>query len=300
MKNQRTKTRLSLKTIIIMMIIMLSTTLSYAQWSIDEGFEGGIIPADWTIYDVNGDGHEWHALDYTSHAHSGDWMAAVSCYDNDGHDWLITPQVTIQSGDEFIFFARAWYGTEDMNVKLSTTGNAIGNFNVTLQSVTGMGTDYIEYSYDLSAYAGQSIYLAIEWIQDIYGMTVDDVKVGQPEANDIGMLSIEVPVEHHFANTEIIPSGTIKNYGTTDITDNFAINCEIVNELSVTVYTSTYYFSGKITPGQTGTVTFYDSWTPTAIGDYIITMTTNLTGDSNPNNDTISGETVRCKSILWR
>ncbi|MCD4790804.1 MAG: choice-of-anchor J domain-containing protein, partial [Bacteroidales bacterium] len=179
MKKQKTKTRLNLKTVIIMMIIMFSTTLSYAQWSIDEGFEGGIIPADWTIYDVNGDGDQWFALEYTSHAHTGNWMAAVSCMQGDGNDWLITPQVTIQSGDEFIFYARAWASTEDMNVKLSTTGNAIGNFNITLENVTGLGDSYVEFSYDLSAYAGQSIYLAIEWIQDTYGMVVDDVKVGQ-------------------------------------------------------------------------------------------------------------------------
>ena len=45
MKKQKTITRLSLETIIIIMIIMLSTTISYAQWTIDEGFEGGAIPA---------------------------------------------------------------------------------------------------------------------------------------------------------------------------------------------------------------------------------------------------------------
>ena len=215
MKDQRTKTQLSLGTIIIIMIIMFSTTFSYAQWSIDEGFEGGIIPADWTIYDVNGDGDQWFALENTTHAHTGDWLAAVPCYGNDGHDWLITPQVTIQAGDEFIFFAKAWYGSEDMNVKLSTTGNAIGNFNVTLENVTGLGDSYVEFTYDLSAYAGQDIYLAIEWIYNFYALVVDDVKVGQALAADAGMVSIEVPVNYHLENSEIYPSGTIQNYGST-------------------------------------------------------------------------------------
>ncbi|MCD4744754.1 MAG: choice-of-anchor J domain-containing protein [Bacteroidales bacterium] len=291
MKKQKTNTYLALGRIIIIMIIIFTTTLSYAQWSVDEGFENGIIPNDWTIYDVNGDGHQWYALNYPSHAHSGDWMAAVDCYGSNGNDWLITPQVTIQSGDSFIFWARAWYGTEDMNVKLSTTGNAISNFTVTLESVTGLGANYVEFTYDLSSYAGQSIYLAIQWVQETYGFVVDDVKVGQPEANDVGMLSIEVPETHHFINTEIYPSGTIKNYGTTEITDNFEINCEIVNESSVIVYNSTIIHTGTLSSQGTEVVTFDDSWTPTELGNYYVTMVTNLSGDANPNNDTITDET---------
>ncbi|MCD4732289.1 MAG: choice-of-anchor J domain-containing protein, partial [Bacteroidales bacterium] len=291
MKKQKTKTRLSLKTIIIMMIIMFSATLSYAQWQIDEGFEGGIIPADWTIYDVNGDGDEWFALEYTSHAHTGDWMAAVECYSGNGHDWLITPQVTIQSGDAFIFYARAWISTEDMNVKLSTTGNAIGNFNVTLENITGLGDSYVEYSYDLSAYAGQSIYLAIEWIQDTYGMVVDDVKVGQALAGDAGMVSIEVPVNYHLVNSEIYPSGTIQNYGSSDITANFDVVCQIFDETEIQVYSATTTHSGTLTPGETDAVTFATVWTPADTGFYDIVMYTDLTGDPYNSNDTLTSET---------
>ena len=272
-------------------IMMLSVTMAWGQWSIDEGFEGGVIPTDWTVYDVNNDGYEWVAYENASAAHSGDWVAAVECFDNDGHDWLVTPQATIQSGDSFIFFAKAWYGTEDFNVKLSTTGNAIGNFGVTLESIVGVGVEYVEYSYDLSSYAGSNIYLAIEWIQDTYALVVDDVKVGQAEANDAGMVSIEVPEAHHYLNSEIYPSGTIQNYGTSDITEDFDITCEIVDESSVVVYSSTVVYSGTIVPGATEIIDFTDVWQPTEVGDYTVTMTTYLTGDANPNNDSFSIET---------
>ena len=291
MKNQRTKTQLSIKTIIIMMIIMLSTTLSYAQWSIDEGFEGGIIPADWTIYDVNGDGHEWHALDYTSHAHSGDWMAAVDCYDSDGDDWLITPQVTIQPGDVFTFFAKAWYSTENMNVFLSTTGNAIGDFDETLGNYVNLDDNYVEYTYDLSAYAGQDIYLAIQWIQDTYGFVVDDVKVGQPDANDVGMVSIEIPGSFYLINSEIYPSGTIQNYGVSDITGNFDILCEIFNESNTSVYNETVVHTGTLASGATDVITFATAWTPADAGTYSFVMYTDLVGDAYSGNDTLTGET---------
>ena len=279
------------KVLLLIVVLLSSVTMAFGQWNIDEGFEGGVIPADWTVYDVNGDGYEWVAYQNTSVAHSGDWVAAVECFDNDGHDWLITPPVVIQDGDSFIFFAKAWYGSEDMNVKLSTSGNSIEDFDVTLESVTGLGDDYVEFEYDLSPYAGEAIYLAIEWIQDTYCLVVDDVKVGQAEPNDVGMVSIEVPADHHFLGEEIYPSGTIQNYATSDITEDFDITCEILDELSAVVYSSTFEHSGTLYPGATEVIDFTVDWLPTEIGDYTVTMTTYLTGDANPNNDSITEET---------
>ena len=279
------------KTVLLLAVMLFIATSAFAQWTIDEGFEGGIIPAGWTIYDVNNDGHEWFAYESASHAHSGDWSAAVDCMESDGNDWLVTPQVTIQSGDSFIFFARAWYGSEDFNVKLSTTGNAINDFDVTLDNVTGITTDYVEYSYDLSAYAGSDIYLAIQWIQDTYAMLVDDVKVGQAESVDVGMLSIEIPEDYHYVNTDVYPSGTIKNYGTADITVDFNITCEITDSLSAVVYTSTFLHTGTLSVNSTDVINFTDCWTPTEVGEYTVTMTTDLTGDANPNNDSFTKET---------
>ncbi len=276
---------------LLIAIMLLSVTMAFGQWNIDEGFEGGIIPADWTVYDVNGDGLEWVAYQNTSAAHSGDWVASVECFNNDGHDWLVTPQVAIQSGDSFIFFIKAWYGSEDFNIKLSTTGNAIADFNITLESVVGIGDEYVEYSYDLSSYAGSDIYLAIEWIQDTYCLVVDDVKVGQAEAGDVGMVSIESPSAHEFLNTEIYPSGTIQNYGTSDISEDFDITCEILDTLSTAVYNCTFVHSGTIVPGATEVITFTDLWLLTEIGDYTVTMTTCLAGDPNSNNDSFTIET---------
>ncbi|NQT64800.1 MAG: hypothetical protein HQ554_01310, partial [FCB group bacterium] len=279
------------KVVLIAAIILMSVTLAFGQWNIDEGFENGVIPADWTIYDVNNDGFEWVAFQNTSAAHSGDWVAAVECYGSDGEDWLITPQVTIQAGDSFVFFIKAWYGTEDFNVKLSTTGNSLGDFDVTLENVTGLGDDYVEYSYDMSSYAGSDIYLAIEWLQDTYCLVIDDVKVGQAEPNDVGIVSIEAPYHHEFLNSEIFPSGTIQNYGTSDIIDDFDVTCEINDENSIVVYNSTFTYSGTIVPGATEVITFTDSWMADEPGLYTVIMTTLLAGDANPNNDSFIEET---------
>ncbi|MBC8415702.1 MAG: hypothetical protein H8E11_04660 [Candidatus Cloacimonetes bacterium] len=46
------------KTVSILAVMLFIATSAFAQWTIDEDFEGGVIPTDWTIYDVDGDGNQ--------------------------------------------------------------------------------------------------------------------------------------------------------------------------------------------------------------------------------------------------
>jgi len=273
------------------LMLLLITTSAFADWAVDESFEGGIIPADWTIYDANNDGDQWMAYENASYAHIGNWAAFVGCYTNDGDDWLITPQVTVQAGDSFSFFARSWYDVENFEVKLSTGGNAISSFTITLESVTGATSDYAEYSYNLSAYAGLNIYLAIHWVQDTYGFLVDDVKVGQAVATDAGMHAILSPEDFEELYAEIYPSALIKNYGTSTIDDYIYITCEIGDSLDNIIYSSLAVYTSPLASADTVVVVFPDAWNPSEVGEYSITMTTDLDGDENPNNDSMAKQT---------
>ena len=163
----------------IMVVLLFVTPAALADWAVDEGFEGGAIPGDWTI--ISGaDGYDWFAFSHAN-AHTGEWMAIVSAYESSvgGDDWLITPQVLVSGGDMLEFYARAWYGTEDFEVRLSTSGTAAGDFDQVLGTVTGVGDAYVKYQYDLTPYAGQNCYLAVRWIMDFYALCVDDVRIGQ-------------------------------------------------------------------------------------------------------------------------
>lgn len=270
---------------ILLLMVLFGTKAIFAQWTINEGFESGAIPSNWTIYDENDDGEQWGTLQH-NYAHSGDWLATVQCFGNDGDDWLITPRVTIQNGDVFTFFARAWYGTEDMKVRLSTTGKKKNNFNVILENVTGLGSSYQEFTYDLSAYSGQQVYLAIQWLQDTYSLVLDDVKVGQPQSSDVGVVSIESPLGFNLIGTEIIPACTVKNFGASELTDDFPVGCNIRNAENTLVYSETLTFTGDLQPSETGQVSF-PSWLVADTGSYTITMFTNLPGDGDPANDTL-------------
>jgi len=274
--------------ILAAMFLCLSSFVK-AQWVINEGFEGGSLPSGWTYYDVNNDGSHWRVSQH-AYAHSGTHMAFVDCYGNNGNDWLVTPQITVLPGYVFKFYARSWFSTENMNVKLSTTGNAISNFTVNLQSVTGVSTNYVEYSYDLSAYAGQHIYLAIQWLQDNYALIVDDIKIGKPITGDAGVISINNPLKYNVAGSQVSPVATIKNFGTSDITTDFPVQCTIKNAAGNAVYSNTITHTGTLASGATQAITF-PQWATSDTGIYHVYASTFLTGDGDPSNDTLSKAT---------
>ena len=173
------------KMAILLVAILLTAPLAFADVLLEEGFEGGAIPAGWTVIDEDPDGNEWFAYNNASMAYTGDYAAAVACYSSDdaANDWLITPQLFLRDDDWMAFWARSWYGTEDFEVRLSTTGTAPEDFTVTLATET-VGSTYVRYEYDLSAFDGQDCYLGIVWYYTDYAFLVDDVMVGS--SNPVG------------------------------------------------------------------------------------------------------------------
>ncbi len=169
------------KRVLLLTILAALISLCQATWLIDENFDAlTTLPAGWITHD-DGDGSVWRNLDNASHAHSGTRAAFCDNYlPNQNADWLITPQLSISAGDSLIFFTRAWFGTEDLKVYVSTTGTAVSNFSTQLLHLQNLGTAYYRASCGLGAYAGQNIHLGWLWNCETYGILVDDVKVGQP------------------------------------------------------------------------------------------------------------------------
>lgn len=99
------------------------------------------------------------------------------------NDWLMSTAITLGNNSSFSFWAKSatdQYGLERFNVLLSTTNNTYTNFTVKLS-----GNNYIEapttwtqYTYDLSAYDGQTIYVAIQCVSnDAFAFLIDDLLI---------------------------------------------------------------------------------------------------------------------------
>ncbi len=101
-------------------------------------------------------------------------------------DYFITPQIDLtgaSGGTTISFWAKSLtdaYGLERFEVLLSTTGTDVADFSVDLGGgeLQAPITDYTEYLFDLSAYEGGSVYIAIHYVaQDSFVFQVDDFLV---------------------------------------------------------------------------------------------------------------------------
>ena len=98
------------------------------------------------------------------------------------NDWLISPKIKLAVSDNVLkFFAKAGdaeYGMEEFNVLISTTDTNIASFTKLKSEVIDYDIEYAEYSYDLSAYNGKDIYVAIQCVSnDQFGFILDDFNV---------------------------------------------------------------------------------------------------------------------------
>ncbi len=98
------------------------------------------------------------------------------------NDWFITPQINLQNNSAFIFWAKSvteQYGLERFNVYLSTTTNSISSFTqISSGSFIEAPINWTKYEYDLSAYDGQSIYIAIQCVShDAWAFQIDDLLI---------------------------------------------------------------------------------------------------------------------------
>lgn len=170
-----------MKKITLMAFALVSSLMSWnAEAQFVEGFESG-IPASWTVLNEDGGPQTWTAN--ATFPRTGAGNARVMYESNPHNDYLITPAIAVTAGvnDQFSFWAaiNTTFWTEAYEVSLSTTGTAAADFTVLLDAgtVTTDGTvgDYTKYAYNLSAYVGQTVYIAIVAVDtDRFYLYVDD------------------------------------------------------------------------------------------------------------------------------
>ena len=154
-----------------------------AEEATTETFENGM--GDFTLIDADGDGKNWkHHLNSGTNnhkVHSGVGSVYSQSYADKAlypDNWLVTPLATL--GGTFSFWAcgqDANYAEEHFAVFVSTT-TADDPAAFTQVSEEFVATsDMTQYTVDLSAYAGQTGYIAIRHfnVSDLFELVVDDV-----------------------------------------------------------------------------------------------------------------------------
>ncbi len=154
-----------------------------------EGFENGALPEEWLSIDNNDDGFTWLNImeqGFGFSAYEGEGCMTSPSYDNtagplEPDNYLITPPIEIGINSELSFY----HASQDSDwpddfyyVKLSTTGNDINDFTVTLFEGEAPKI-WEQVVIDLSQYSGQTVYLAFHHTNctDRFWLKIDNVMV---------------------------------------------------------------------------------------------------------------------------
>jgi hypothetical protein len=179
--------------------------------------------SDLTLIDANHDGYNFRIYPYGGYGSgkclkSDSWMAG-NIGNLNPDNYVVLPRVTATENTVFSFMAvdsdmpGIAPDPEHFGVAVSTTGNINPSDFTMVQEWNSTG-DYTEYSVDLSAYAGQQIYVAIRHFNTIgecYYLYVDDIRITGVEAE------ITRPAKGAlvYANNELI---AMLNHGETSFT----------------------------------------------------------------------------------
>lgn len=177
---------------------------------------------DLTLIDANNDGQNFRVYPWSGFGggiglRSFSWMSGPGPLNPD--NYIVTPRLTATADARISFMAcdadmpGIAPDPEHFGVAVSTSGNTNPADFTMVQEWNSTGT-YTEYSVDLSAYAGQQIYIAIRHFNttgETYYLCVDNIKVTGVEA-EVTRPAIGALV---YANDELI---ALLNHGETSFT----------------------------------------------------------------------------------
>ena len=226
-------------------IILLSFLMSFLLFSVKaqmyffEDFESNSLPSGWQNLDQDGDGKKWVFA-------SG--MAVSYSYYNQSalnpNNWLITKAINLSQASaplSLSFYAAGYhqnYPAEHFEVRVSTTTNSVANFTTILHAETiEQGGVWLHRIKDLSAYAGQTIYLAFVHndTYDEYALVLDEISI--IGANKIELGEIITANYIQIGNSTAV-KGKVYNLGSSPLT-SYEVTYNINNGTPSPVYTVT-------------------------------------------------------------
>lgn len=272
-----------------------------AQFLLQEGFESATLPTGWTIIDNDGDGFNWFPTMSTTENysyHSGSGCITSASWDSDEgaltpDNWLITPAINLTSNATLTFWVVGQdpsYAEENYSVYVATS-NTVAAFTATTAVLTGVSTDtYTQKSVDLSAYTGQTVYIAFRHhiTSDMFMLNIDDVEIfAQPTDPTISV----VPTAIDFG-TVGMPGSSVSTATITAYNLTAGITATTSAPFEVSADGTTYGTTATI--AQAGG-TLYVKYTPTAAGSNNGTVTLSSTGATSVTL-TLTGNAVDCSN----
>ncbi len=254
----------------LIIILLIGSTLVNAQVIIfSENFNSGVIPGNFATYDLD-------ALTTSSSIQNicpftgsfvvcqylGETFAAspsLFTSPSTADDWIITPAISLANNNnakllKFDVSSADPIYNDGVEVYVSTTGNTPSDFlnTVALYNTTAGGepATWTTRNIDLSAYSGQTVYIAFRnhsYNKLVLG--IDNIEVSELSDNNIELTSLDFP-QYTTVPALIDIDGTITNIGGNTInslditwsdgTNSYTDNLNGLNILSNTTYNFTH------------------------------------------------------------
>ena len=186
-----------MKKILLLLLLCIGfNQTAKSQFVFQENWDGiGPGIASWTLYNQDGLTPNTGVSFVT-----GAWIATNEDFDNKvamstswytpagtSNDWLVSPSITLPSGNNTLYFDAKAYDPaylDSYKVLISTTNNAVTSFTPLFTQgdgvtpTSGENSTWTRRSIDLSAYAGQTIYIAFQnFSTDMFLLSIDNISV---------------------------------------------------------------------------------------------------------------------------
>lgn len=301
------------KSLLFAVFALLNAGLGFAE--LHETFDGGVFPPEgWTTTCKPSKTVEYPQWSSTSDinefipGYSTGGTAAVATGGGFGEgletdSWLVTPQVTIASGEYLYFMLGANWATNEaadqraFEVLVSQSDTVRSHFTDTLMCISPQEVlPWGAYVFDLSKYAGKSVYIAFHerGFSDIFSYVsnftyIDDVTIGTHPGADVALYSLEAmgnaceteqEIQVKVVNTGLPVTTYQLNYR---VGDGETVS-EVISDPLLTGESRLYRFNQKavLDAGAENTIT---AWVD------------GISSDLNLENDTLAVETEVRESI---
>ncbi|HPF00708.1 MAG TPA: T9SS type A sorting domain-containing protein [Bacteroidales bacterium] len=262
-----------------------------------ETFDAVSLPAGWTVVDTLSDTHTWEFVTVYPVAYTLDGTPfAIVNSDAAGSvpmsEQLISPTYDLSSNNQILIEFDMYFhyfgggGSESANAEVWDGSTWVNLMSIT-SDMGGWGTPQ-HVTIDASAHknANFKVRFYYKGANGDYWWAIDNVKIWDPQPNDVGIASLVTPSNGFGMSAEAI-SVSVKNYGTTAQTSipvSYQVDGgAVVNETLNTSYTG---FT-TLAPGAEFTYTFTATYDFSAYQTYQIKTWTGLATDTDHENDTL-------------
>ncbi len=190
-----------MKKITLLIILIIFSHKAFAQFP--ETFDTQ-LPSTWaTFIGTNGEG----TTENWQHNTNGFMAVIWENVPNLAEDWLVTPQVAITSTNSLLAFDQTDLNAGDfgsiLTVRISTGSSqtthgdfVIVNTQNEVDVTNGTAAQFSKHTVDLTAYEGQSIYIAFVWAQDDGdGLVIDNVDLENQNAAAPNPVTTPTPID---------------------------------------------------------------------------------------------------------